>query len=374
MLTYLQLRALKPKDKIYDITVSSGLQFRVTPAGKKYWRLHKRINGKYVVKTLGEFPQMSIKEAEVSAQAVGDTSKEKALTVKPFSEIFAEWYAIKRTRIINHNNILRRFENYVLPKFANRSFDDLTPVAVISHIKASALFNEGKFETIRRLCSELKQVETYAMNCGYIDALRLQDIEQAFMMPTEKHFPSIKPSELVTVLPELQVAALKAQTTWAALQIGFYTLLRPREYCSMRWDWIKGDVIEVPAELMKMKRAFTVPISTQLQKVLDYRPKVTDFVLTSPDKPGQPIAIESTERFLRNHGFRGRLVPHGIRSIGRTWMEEQGVAYNVAESCLAHLTGSKVSQAYNRSDLLEERRPVMQRWGDYVEKCLSSKN
>ena len=374
MLTYVQLRALKPKDKIYDITVSSGLQFRVTPAGKKYWRLHKRVNGKYVIKTLGTFPEMSIKEAETMALGITEVSAERSLQSKPFSEIFAEWYAIKRTRIINHNDILRRFENYLLPKFANRAFDELTPVAVISHIKASALFKEGKLETIRRLCSELKQVEIYAMNCGYIDALRLQGIEQAFMLPTEKHFPSIKPSELVTVLPELQAAALKAPTTWVALQIGFYTLLRPREYCSMRWDWIHGDVIEVPAALMKMKRAFTVPISTQLQKVLDYRPKVTDFVLTSPDKPNQPIAIETSERFLRQHGFRGRLVPHGIRSIGRTWMEENGVPYNVAESCLAHLTGSKVSQAYNRSDLLEERRPVMQRWGDFVEKCLNSKN
>lgn len=260
MLTYLQLRALKPKATKYDITVSNGLQFRVMPSGRKLWRLHKRINGKYVVKTLGDFPEMSIKEAEAAARGITEVSAEKSLQFKPFGEIFAEWYAIKRTRIINHNNILRRFENYLLPKFANRSFDDLTPVAVISHIKASALFSEGKYETIRRLCSELKQVETYAMNCGYIDALRLQGIEQAFIMPTEKHFPSIKPSELVTVLPELQVAALKAQTTWAALQIGFYTLLRPREYCSMRWDWIKGDVIEVPAELMKMKRAFTVPI------------------------------------------------------------------------------------------------------------------
>ena len=374
MLTYVQLRALKPKEKIYDITVSSGLQFRVTPAGKKYWRLHKRVNGKYVIKTLGTFPKMSIKEAETMALGITEVSAERSLQSKPFSEIFAEWYAIKRTRIINHNDILRRFENYLLPKFANRAFDELTPVAVISHIKASALFKEGKLETIRRLCSELKQVEIYAMNCGYIDALRLHGIEQAFMLPTEKNFPSIKPSELVTVLPELQAAALKAPTTWAALQIGFYTLLRPREYCSMRWDWIHGDVIEVPAALMKMKRAFTVPISSQLQKVLDYRPKVTDFVLTSPDKPSKPIAIETSEKFLRTHGFRGRLVPHCIRSIGRTWMEENGVPYNVAESCLAHLTGSKVSQAYNRSDLLEERRPVMQRWGDFVEKCLNSKN
>ena len=42
----------------------------------------------------------------------------------------------------------------------------------------------------------------------------------------------------------------------------------------------------------------------------------------------------------------------------------------VAELCLAHAVGSSTVQAYVRSDRLEERREVMQRWCDYVEVCL----
>lgn len=38
--------------------------------------------------------------------------------------------------------------------------------------------------------------------------------------------------------------------------------------------------------------------------------------------------------------------------------------------CLAHSVGSSTVQAYVRSDRLEERREVMQRWCDYVELCL----
>lgn len=42
----------------------------------------------------------------------------------------------------------------------------------------------------------------------------------------------------------------------------------------------------------------------------------------------------------------------------------------VAELCLAHSVGSSTVQAYVRSDRLEERREVMQRWCDYVEVCM----
>jgi hypothetical protein len=38
----------------------------------------------------------------------------------------------------------------------------------------------------------------------------------------------------------------------------------------------------------------------------------------------------------------------------------------VAEMNLAHRIGSAVEQAYNRSSLLERRRPAMQAWADFL--------
>jgi len=48
------------------------------------------------------------------------------------------------------------------------------------------------------------------------------------------------------------------------------------------------------------------------------------------------------------------------------------VAFNIAEACLAHSTGSQTVQAYQRSDLLDERRAPMQEWCDFVEGCLNN--
>jgi integrase len=57
---------------------------------------------------------------------------------------------------------------------------------------------------------------------------------------------------------------------------------------------------------------------------------------------------------------------HGFRSSARSWMADQGVAFELAEACLAHQVGNAVVQAYQRSSMLERRRPIMSAWSAFV--------
>jgi integrase len=57
---------------------------------------------------------------------------------------------------------------------------------------------------------------------------------------------------------------------------------------------------------------------------------------------------------------------HGFRATFRMWAAEQGVAFEVAEQALAHAAGDQKVVAYQRSNLLELRRPVMESWSRYV--------
>ena len=41
------------------------------------------------------------------------------------------------------------------------------------------------------------------------------------------------------------------------------------------------------------------------------------------------------------------------------------IARDLAEQCLAHAIGNAVEQAYNRTDLLERRRPIMTSWASF---------
>ena len=55
-----------------------------------------------------------------------------------------------------------------------------------------------------------------------------------------------------------------------------------------------------------------------------------------------------------------------MRSSFRDWCSGTGVRREVAEAALAHVVKNKVDAAYARSDLLESRREVMEKWSEYL--------
>ncbi|MCA1777155.1 MAG: HK97 family phage prohead protease [Loktanella sp.] len=64
--------------------------------------------------------------------------------------------------------------------------------------------------------------------------------------------------------------------------------------------------------------------------------------------------------------FDPDITMHGFRSSFRTWSRKQGrYSYDVMELALAHEKDA-LTAAYERDDLLEERRPLMADWADFV--------
>ena len=57
---------------------------------------------------------------------------------------------------------------------------------------------------------------------------------------------------------------------------------------------------------------------------------------------------------------------HGFRSSFRDWCSEQGYERVLAERALAHTVQNKVEAAYHRTDLLDQRRPMMDAWAEFV--------
>ena len=82
---------------------------------------------------------------------------------------------------------------------------------------------------------------------------------------------------------------------------------------------------------------------------------------------------------LSTHGLSSRAkreglgcVPHGFRSSFRDWAAEKSNSTREAiEISLSHAVGTTVEIAYFRSDLLEQRRPLMEAWADFVEPQVS---
>jgi integrase len=57
---------------------------------------------------------------------------------------------------------------------------------------------------------------------------------------------------------------------------------------------------------------------------------------------------------------------HGFRSTFSTWAAERtNYSFEVRELALAHSVGSQVERAYQRSDLFDRRRRLMQDWAEF---------
>ena len=59
--------------------------------------------------------------------------------------------------------------------------------------------------------------------------------------------------------------------------------------------------------------------------------------------------------------------------IASTALNEEGFPPDVIEAALAHVDKNEVRRAYNRSDYLEQRRPMMQWWAYFVKKADSGR-
>ncbi|HBQ8012200.1 TPA: tyrosine-type recombinase/integrase, partial [Klebsiella pneumoniae] len=149
------------------------------------------------------------------------------------------------------------------------------------------------------------------------------------------------------------------------------TITRPAEAAEARWDEIDFDVNEwkIPAARMKMNRDHTVPLSNEALSILEMMKSLSggrEFIFPSRIKPTQPMNSQTVNAALKRAGLGGVLVSHGLRSIASTALNEQGFPPDVIEAALAHVDKNEVRRAYNRSDYLEQRRPMMQWWADLV--------
>ena len=69
-------------------------------------------------------------------------------------------------------------------------------------------------------------------------------------------------------------------------------------------------------------------------------------------------------------GYTGKQNPHGFRHIASTFLNDIfSDKEQVIESALSHVDDNQVRSAYNRTDYLERRRPMMDWWSEHIEQA-----
>jgi integrase len=157
-------------------------------------------------------------------------------------------------------------------------------------------------------------------------------------------------------------------TAALALEVLILTATRSGETLGMQWDEIDfGKAVwTVPPSRMKTGEAFTVPLSDRaigILRTLEATRGRNPFVFAG--RPQRPLSNMVLAMMLRRMGIDATV--HGFRTSFRTWASDIAQAeFEVAEQCLSHRVGSAVSRAYNRTSMLERRRPLMSAWADFV--------
>jgi integrase len=254
---------------------------------------------------------------------------------------------------------------HVLPKLGKVPVTDLDQrdirdcLAPIWHTKA---------DTARKAMNRLSIVLKHAAALGLDVDLQATEKAKA-LLGKSRHVAKNIPAMDWRDVPAFYASLEEPTLTHLALRLLILTGVRSTPLRNIRLDQIEGDVWTVPAESMKGRKGatnpFRVPLSPEAQRIIDLaRPHARNGFLF-PNTRGGVISDMTLSRMMERRGLEAR--PHGFRTSLRTWLAEATDApHEVAEGMLAHVVDGGVVRAYRRTDYLEQRTKLADRWADHV--------
>lgn len=418
MLTDTRLRTLKPQAKTYKETDSHGLYVEVRPSGARYFRYRYRHpqTKKEQVLGLGEYPALGLKQArdlrdeakallvqgvdpveyrkeqkqrdEVERQnrARADHNRRNKVTFKKAYDAFCKFKttgyggnapAWSYQTLKKHNE---RFGNYVFPMLGERLLEELTEAdleeCLLAIQERGTLVNRNKVKTVFNGLFGWAYGQRYPRTQQRWIARNIAKYisEEIFHKhtPTQyKHLTETK--ELKCLLSQIRdlSATLEVKT---AVSMAVHVFLRPSNLVGMRWEQVDFEegVIRFSGEEMKMSRAYLLPMSRQVERMLMEIKALTghsDYVFLSPYGSGdKSISRDSLSNAMRRNGI-DNVNPHGLRHTASTALNNLGFDGDVIELSLAHVTGG-VRGVYNKADRLAQRKELMQAWSNYLDGLL----
>lgn len=387
-----QIKQAKPKEKEYNLVDGHGLALRIKPSGSKLWifNYYRPYTKKRANLSFGRYPEVSLAQARkereqaraLLAQNIDPKShKEEIRTQKQndlgntLEVVARQWFELKKKKITSDyaDDIIRSLENHVFPKLGKVPISAIEAPLVIEAL--DPLKKVGKLEMIRRICSRLNQIMTFAVNTGTggMKHNPLSGVRVAFEAPTVTNNPTLKPEEIPCLLEAIAEASILKVTRYLILW-QLHTMARPSEAAGAKWseiDW-EHKLWVVPPERMKKRREHVVPLTTRTIALLEKLKPISgrgEYIFPSNIDPKKCANSSTVNVALKRMGFSGRLTAHGMRALASTTLNEQQFDPELIEVALAHIDKNTVRATYNRAQYLEQRRVMMEWWSEHIVKA-----
>jgi len=373
-LTNAELKA-KPVGKYAD---GGGLWFHMRADGGAQWFLRYTSFGKRHEMGLGSYPAVTLKEARQQAeqwQAVvrdgKDAIKERTRQRRDaqrnmhiLADIARDAFESRKAELKGDGKAGRWFsplELHVLPKLGKM------PVSLIDQRDVRdtlAPIWHDKADTARKAMNRLSICMRHAAALGLDVDLQVTDKAKA-LLGKQRHTVTNIPAMHWQDVPAFYQSLDGGTPTELALRLLILTAVRSAPLRFINLNQIDGDVWTIPAEAMKGRKNatsdFRVPLSREAQRVIaEATPFARDGFLFAGVRKGV-ISDATMSRFMERRGLVER--PHGFRSSFRDWVAETtNTPHDVAETALGHVIGGAVERSYRRTDFLEQRQVLMERW------------
>jgi integrase len=397
-LTVNELKALSCKDgqkqtKFFD---GNGLYLLVKNTGSKLWRFRYKYAGKHKEMALGKYPSIPLKTArdlagEARLLLINGTDpmesrlkNKKALKSpdKLFYKISLDWWDSQRVELAwsdDYTTKVSRLISNDLKVLHKHPIENIDVHQIISVLKTVAAAGSPKKASLIK--SILDRVFKYALANG-IDLsnpiIHIDLKNMGLKVTPVKSFAAITDKgKLAKLIEDIDSNQSGDFCTVEALKLIPKIFLRPNEIRYLEWNFVDFDdrLIRIPASNMKSNRDHLVPMAKQVISQLQYIKTMTGYskyVFPSQTNGSNPISKNVLTNSLRRLGYPADIMSaHGFRATASTTLNEQHWDENAIEVQLAHLIGTKTSQAYNRSKLLAVRKKMMQAWADFLDSLKS---
>ena len=359
-----------------------GLWLHKRQDGGGQWFLRVTVHGRRREMGLGSIAEVSLKEARDNAaksravvRAGGDPIKErqkerraKQRNLHLLVDVAADAFETQKANLKSGGKAGRWYsplEIHVLPKLGK------VPVAEIDQIDIRDVLApiwRDKAATAEKALQRLSIVMRHAAALGYDVDLQACLKAKALLGGQSReveHIPALHWRDV----PAFYASLCDGTVAHLALRLLILTGVRSNPLRYLREEHISDDVWTVPAALMKARKGkatnFRVPLSpAATEAVRQARRQVRDGYMFPSVRKGV-ISDATMARLMERRGMAAR--PHGFRSSLRDWLAEATDApREIAETILGHAAGGKVELSYRRTDYLEQRRALLERWADHV--------
>jgi integrase len=364
------------------------LYFRVAPGGSRGWVFRFALNGRTRDMGLGAYPTLTLAMAREKAlemrrlvadgidpierrrAILADVKAENASTLtfdaaalKYIAAHEASWRSEKHRS--QWRNTLRDHVSPIIGSLPVRSIDTALVLKVLEPIWQTKTETAGRVRARIEVVLDWAKVRGYrtgenpARWRGHLDHL----LPAKSKIKRVAHHSALPYAEIGAFLHELHKQKGPGA---AAVEFMILTAARVGEVLNATWHEIDGAVWKVPGHKMKGGKEHRVPLSGAALKVLraaeSFRRPDLIFPGFRDGRPlGQAYLLDITQRIAQR-----RVTLHGFRSTFRGWAAERtSYPSEVAEMALAHTVGSQVERAYQRTDLFEKRRRLMDDWAAF---------